>query len=140
MVATALRLGIICGRPAPPKLRRRRVTQGSSRLATLGLWDGIPLGFADGASSDRFLRIVRVRLKNVAEGEGQVGFLLFRWKFFHTRLLCHPNGAAKVGAPGPTLGHRGTNHQPNAVVANVARDDRTGMAATALRLEIICGR
>ena len=26
------------------------------------------------------------------------------------------------------------------VVANVARDGRTGMAATALRLEMICGR
>jgi len=28
----------------------------------------------------------------------------------------------------------------NAVVANVARDGRTGIAATALRLEMICGR
>jgi len=28
----------------------------------------------------------------------------------------------------------------NAVVATVARDGRTGMSATALRLEIICGR
>jgi hypothetical protein len=28
----------------------------------------------------------------------------------------------------------------NAVVANVARNGRTGLAATALRLEIICGR
>jgi hypothetical protein len=33
---------------------------------------------------------------------------------------------------------KSTNH--DAVVANVARDGRTGMAATALRLEIICGR
>jgi hypothetical protein len=40
-----------------------------------------------------------------------------------------------------TLGkRRKKNYNRNAVVANVARDRRMEMAATALRLEIICGR
>ena len=40
-----------------------------------------------------------------------------------------------------TLGYESNeSNNRNAVVANVARDGRTGMAATALRLEMLVGR
>jgi hypothetical protein len=60
------------------------------------------------------------------------------------------HAAVTLAAPPPSAAQLSRSPNPwvivqqiinrNGVVANVVRDERTGIAATALRLEIICGR